>query len=60
MALQVELKSGERIFIGESLITNMQERIRLYVEGSAPILRERDVFRAVQRSRLRGRSSRFA
>jgi hypothetical protein len=38
----------------------MQERIRLYVEGSAPILRERDVFRAVQRSRLRGRSSRFA
>ncbi len=43
MALQVELKPGERIIIGESVITNAQERIRLYVDGTAPILREKDV-----------------
>ncbi len=43
MALQVELKPGERVFIGDSLITNPQERIRIYVGGDAPILRERDV-----------------
>jgi len=43
MALKVELKPGERIIIGESVITNDNQRTRLYIEGSAPILREKDI-----------------
>ncbi|SON56230.1 flagellar biosynthesis repressor FlbT [Hartmannibacter diazotrophicus] len=43
MALKVELKPGERIIIGESLITNDSQRTRLYIEGDAPILREKDI-----------------
>jgi flagellar protein FlbT len=43
MALQVELKPGERIIIGDSVIANPQDRIRLIVHGSAPILREKEV-----------------
>ncbi|WP_237152542.1 flagellar biosynthesis repressor FlbT [Oryzibacter oryziterrae] len=43
MALKVELKPGERIVIGESVITNDNQRTRLFIEGSAPILREKDI-----------------
>jgi flagellar protein FlbT len=43
MALKVELKPGERIIIGESVITNDNQRTRLFIEGSAPILREKDI-----------------
>ncbi len=43
MTLKVELKPGERIIIGESLITNDDQRTRLYIEGTAPILREKDI-----------------
>jgi len=43
MALKVELKPGERIIIGESVITNDNQRTRLYIEGNAPILREKDI-----------------
>ncbi|PLX37249.1 MAG: flagellar biosynthesis repressor FlbT [Hyphomicrobiales bacterium] len=43
MALKVELKPGERIIIGESVITNDHQRTRLFIEGNAPILREKDV-----------------
>ncbi len=43
MALKVELKPGERIIIGESVITNDNQRTRLFIEGDAPILREKDV-----------------
>ena len=46
MALKVELKPGERIIIGDSLITNDQQRTRLFIEGSAPILREKDIMTA--------------
>eukprot|EP01037_Dinobryon_pediforme_P019838 gene19838-20329_t len=46
MALKVELKPGERIIIGESLITNENQRTRLYIEGDAPILREKDIMTA--------------
>lgn len=45
MALKVELKPGERIIIGESLIRNDNQRTRLFIEGSAPILREKDILR---------------
>ncbi|MCM5559496.1 flagellar biosynthesis repressor FlbT [Pleomorphomonas sp. JP5] len=43
MTLKVELKPGERIIIGESMITNDEQRTRLYIEGNAPILREKDI-----------------
>lgn len=43
MALKVELKPGERIIIGDSVITNDNQRTRLFIEGQAPILREKDI-----------------
>ena len=43
MALKVELKAGERIIIGECVITNADQRSRLLIDGQAPILRERDI-----------------
>ena len=43
MALKVELKPGERIILGECLITNSDRRTRLMIEGAMPILRERDI-----------------
>ncbi len=43
MALKVELKPGERILIGEAVITNSEQRTRLLIEGAAPILREKDI-----------------
>jgi flagellar protein FlbT len=45
MALVLDLKPGERVIIGETLITNDQQRTRLHIEGSAPILREKDIIR---------------
>ena len=46
MALKIELKPFERIIIGESLITNSDQRARFVIEGNAPILREKDVLTA--------------
>src|ERR1700693_4745102 len=46
MALKVELKPGERIFIGECVITNDDQRTRLLIDGTAPILREKDIMTA--------------
>jgi flagellar protein FlbT len=46
MALKVELKPGERIIIGNSVITNDNQRTRLFIEGDAPILREKDILTA--------------
>ena len=43
MALKVELKPGERIIIGECVITNDDQRTRLLIEGQTPILREKDI-----------------
>lgn len=43
MALKVELKPGERVIVGESVITNHDQRTRLLIEGAAPILREKDI-----------------
>jgi flagellar protein FlbT len=43
MALKVELKAGERIFVGESVIINDDQRTRLLIDGSAPVLREKDI-----------------
>lgn len=43
MALVLDLKPGERVLIGEALITNEQQRTRLHIEGKVPILREKDI-----------------
>lgn len=45
MALKVELKPGERIIVGTSVITNGDIRTTLRIDGDAPILREKDVMR---------------
>src|SRR6187431_788298 len=43
MALRIELKPGERILIGESVLVNGDQRASFLVEGQAPILREKDI-----------------
>ncbi|MEA2953425.1 MAG: flagellar biosynthesis repressor protein FlbT [Alphaproteobacteria bacterium] len=43
MGLKVELKPGERLIIGECIVTNGDQRTRLLVDGEAPILREKDI-----------------
>ncbi len=42
MPLKVELKPDERLIVGDAVIRNGDQRIRLYIEGTAPILREKD------------------
>ena len=37
MALKVELKPGERFILGDSVITNDDQRTRLFIEGDTPI-----------------------
>jgi len=46
MALKVELKPGEKIIIGKVAIRNGEQRARFFIEGQAPILRERDILNA--------------
>ncbi|MBI5112368.1 flagellar biosynthesis repressor FlbT [Rhodoplanes serenus] len=46
MALKVELKPGERIILGDCVITNTDQRARLLIEGETPILREKDILTA--------------
>lgn len=43
MALVIDLKPGEKILIGNAVITNDSQRTRLHIAGDAPILREKDV-----------------
>ena len=43
MALKVELKPGERIILGDCVVTNDAQRTRLTIDGKVPILREKDV-----------------
>lgn len=43
MSLKVELKPGERLIVGDCLITNTEQRARLLIDGDTPILRERDI-----------------
>jgi flagellar biosynthesis repressor protein FlbT len=43
MALKVELKPGERVIIGDCVVTNSDQRTRLLIEGDTPILREKDI-----------------
>ncbi|MCP8883527.1 flagellar biosynthesis repressor FlbT [Devosia sp. XJ19-1] len=43
MALKVELKPGEKLLVGNCIITNSDQRTRLFIDGNAPILREKDI-----------------
>ena len=43
MALKIELKPGERIILGDCVVTNQRQRTRLVIEGRVPILREKDI-----------------
>ncbi len=43
MGLIIDLKPGEKILIGEAIITNDSTRSRLHIAGDAPIIREKDV-----------------
>src|SRR5690242_15614026 len=48
MALKVELRPGERILIGDSVITNGNQRTRFLIEGKSPVLREKDIITSAQ------------
>ena len=43
MSLKVELKPHERLIIGNCVVTNSDQRTRLFIDGNAPILREKDI-----------------
>jgi flagellar protein FlbT len=43
MSLKVELKPGERLIVGNCVITNSDQRTRLTIDGKLPILREKDI-----------------
>ena len=43
MALKVDLKAGERLIIGDCLITNTDQRTQLLIDGKSPILRGKDI-----------------
>lgn len=43
MGLVIDLKPGEKILIGDAVITNDTQRTRLHISGESPILREKDV-----------------
>jgi flagellar protein FlbT len=49
MSLKVELKPGERVLIGECVITNSGQRARFVIDGKkVPILREKDILTVEQ------------
>ena len=43
MSLKVELKPHERVIVGNCVITNSDQRARLFIDGNSPILREKDI-----------------
>ena len=43
MALKIELKPNERVILGNCVVTNTEQRTRLVIEGSVPVLREKDI-----------------
>ncbi|MFK7840552.1 MAG: flagellar biosynthesis repressor FlbT [Bdellovibrionales bacterium] len=45
MALVIDLKPGEKILIGNAVITNDSQRTRLHIAGQSPIIREKDVLK---------------
>jgi flagellar protein FlbT len=45
MSLKIELKPRESIIVGDALITNDNDRVRFYIDGNVPILREKFILR---------------
>ena len=45
MALVIDLKPGEKVLVGDAVITNDSQRTRLHIAGDAPIIREKDIMR---------------
>jgi flagellar biosynthesis repressor protein FlbT len=43
VALKIELKPNERILLGDCVVTNTDQRTRLVIDGTVPILREKDI-----------------
>jgi flagellar biosynthesis repressor protein FlbT len=43
MPLKIELKPGERVILGDCVVTNAGQRTRLQIDGKVPILREKDI-----------------
>ncbi len=43
MSLKVELKPGEKLIIGNCVVTNADQRTRLFIDGKAPVLRQKDI-----------------
>jgi len=43
VALKIELKPNERMIVGDCVITNGEQRARLMIEGTVPVLREKDI-----------------
>jgi flagellar biosynthesis repressor protein FlbT len=43
VALKIELRPNERVIIGDCVVTNVDQRARLLIEGTVPILREKDI-----------------
>ena len=43
VALKVELKPNERIILGNIVLRNGPDRARFFIDGTAPILREKDI-----------------
>ncbi len=48
MALKLELKPNERVLLGDCVLTNSGQRARLTIDGSLPILREKDIMSLCQ------------
>ena len=46
MALKVELKPGEKLLVGNCIITNSDQQTRLFIDGRVPILRQKDILTA--------------
>ena len=43
MYLIIDLKPGEKLLVGDAVIVNDDQRTRLHISGSAPVMREKDV-----------------
>jgi flagellar biosynthesis repressor protein FlbT len=43
VTLKIELKPNERVILGDCVVTNADQRTRLTIEGTVPILREKDI-----------------
>lgn len=41
--LKIELRPGERVILGECIVTNGDRRTRLTIDGAVPILRDKDI-----------------